>query len=300
MSFAAEVKEELLRASEVRGACCAEAQLYGMMLFGREFSARGMCLRTENRALAEHACAQLHEVALAAAQLEPRGRKWEVSVPRAEERLRLLERFGHGGSELTLRIVRENFTCEDCPAAFLRGAFLSCAAVSAPERQYHLEFYISYKNLARELCELLTENELPPKLCQRNGIWLAYYKDSTQIEDVLAFLGARLAMLDLINTKIEKDMRNKVNRVVNFELANVNRSAGAAAAQLLAIAKLRESPGLAALPDALREAALLRERNPEASLQELCELAGEPVTRSGMNHRLKRLEALARGAPGEK
>jgi len=294
MSFATEVKQELLHASEQREACCAEAQLYGMLLFGREFSARGMCLRTENRTLAEYACVQLHEVALAAAHLEPRGRKWEVSVPRAEERLRLLERFGHGENELTLRIARENFTCEHCQAAFLRGSFLSCAAVSAPERQYHLEFYVGYRNLARELCALLTECELPPKLCQRSGIWLVYYKDSTQIEDVLAFLGARLATLDLINAKIEKDVRNNVNRVVNFELANVNRSSGAAAMQLRAIAKLREPPGLDTLPDPLREAALLREANPEASLQELCELAAAPVTRSGMNHRLKRLESLAK------
>jgi len=293
MSFATEVKKELLHAAEEHGACCAESQLYGMLLFGREFSARGMCLRTENRALAAYIRAQLHEVALAAAHMEPRGRKWEVSVPRAEERLRLLERFGHGGNELTLRIVRENFTCEDCPAAFLRGAFLSCAAVSAPQRQYHLEFYVGYRNLARELCALLTECGLPPKLCQRKGIWLAYYKDSSQIEDVLAFLGARLAMLDLVNAKIEKDMRNNVNRAVNFELANVSRSSGAAAVQLLAIAKLRVNPGLEALPEPLREAAALREANPEASLQELCGLAAAPVTRSGMNHRLKRLEELA-------
>jgi len=294
MSFATEVKQELLHASEERGACCAEAQLYGMLLFGREFSARGMCLRTENRALAEYACAQLREVALAAAHLEPRGRKWEVTVPRAEERLRLLERFGHGGKELTLRIVRENFTCEDCLAAFLRGAFLSCAAVSAPQRQYHLEFYVGYKNLARELCALLAECDLPPKLCQRKGVWLVYYKDSTQIEDLLTFIGARLSMLDLVNAKIEKDMRNNVNRAVNFELANVNRTSGAAAAQLLAIAKLRARLVLDTLPEPLREAALLREANPEASLQELCGLAAAPVTRSGMNHRLKRLEELAK------
>ena len=294
MSFATDVKQELLHPQEPPGACCAESQLYGTLLFGREFSARGMSLRTENRALAEHVCAQLREVALAAARLEPHGRKWEVNVSRAEDRLRLLERFGHGANELTLRIARENFTCDNCAAAFLRGAFLSCAAVSAPERQYHLEFYVGYRTLARELCELLTENELPPKLCQRGAVWLVYYKDSTQIEDLLMFLGARLTMLDFVNAKIEKDMRNNVNRVVNFELANMSRSSDAAAAQLQAIARLRKNPGLETLPETLREAALLREENPGASLQELCELASAPVTRSGMGHRLKRLEALAK------
>lgn len=293
MSFAAEVKEELLRVSAENAACCAESQLYGAMLFGREFSPRGICLRTENKALADYVCTQLHEVALAAAQLEARGRTWEVSIPRADERLRILERFGHESNELKLHIVEENFSCEDCQAAFLRGVFLSCAAVSSPERQYHIEFYVNYKTLAMQLCDLLTQCGLPPKLCQHRGVWLVYYKDSTQIEDTLTFLGAQMATLDVVNAKIEKDVRNKVNRVVNFELANVSRISGAAAAQLHAISILRANPGLDALPQPLREAALLREQNPEASLQELCDLAASPVTRSGMSHRLRRLGELA-------
>lgn len=293
MSFATEVKEELLRASEPSEACCELSQLYGMLLFGRDFSLQSMRLRTENQALAEYACSQLQQAALAAAQLVSVGRKWEVRVPRAEERLRLMERFGHGANELTLHIVHENFSCENCQAAFLRGVFLSCAAVSAPQRQYHLEFYVAYKNLAHELGEFLTGCGLPPKLCQRKGVWLVYYKDSTQIEDLLALVGARLTVLDIVNAKIEKDISNNVNRMVNFELANVSRSSSAAAAQLHAIAKLRKNQQLALLPEPLQEAARLREEHPEASLQELCSLAAAPVTRSGMNHRLKRLADIA-------
>lgn len=292
MSFSAEVKMELLRGSVQQPDCCAEAQLYGLLLFGREFCGRGMTLRTERREIAEYAVARLREIALAAARLTQAGRKWEVAV-RGEDRLRVLERFGHGENEVSLRIVTENFSCEHCRTAFLRGVFLSCAAVTAPERHYHLEFMAGFRRLAGQLCDVLKEADLPaPKLCQRGGVWIAYYKDSSQIEDILAALGARLAMLDLVNIKIEKDMRNNVNRLVNFELANVDRSSAAAAAQLRAIRQLREKPGLEKLPPLLKEAALLREEYPEASLQELADMAAEPVTRSGMNHRLKKLVAM--------
>jgi len=296
MSFSSEVKQELIRVSLGQPDCCAQAQLYGLLLLGHEFSRRGVRLRTESQALAQYGAAQLHEIELATAQVRRSGRKWEVTM-REAERGRVLERFGHGENELSLHIVRENLTCENCRTAFLRGAFLSCATVSDPQQQYHLEFTVASKRLAGALCALLEEAGLPPKLCQRKGVWLLYYKDSGQIEDVLALLGAQLAMLGLVNIKIEKDMRNNVNRLVNFEMANMGRSSAAAAAQLRAVARLRAGPGLESLTPPLREAALLREENPEASLQELCDLASQPVTRSGMNHRLKKLEALAAENP---
>jgi len=289
LSYSAEVKMELLRAGEKQPDCCAEAQFYGLLLFGRRFSGRGIVLRTERREIAEYAVRQLREITLAAARLTQAGRKWEVAV-RGEDSSRVLERFGHEKNEVSLRIVTENFTCEHCRAAFLRGVFLSCAAITAPQLQYHLEFMAGFRRLAGQLCDVLRDAGLPAaKLCQRGGAWIAYYKDSSQIEDILTALGAQLAMLDLVNIKIEKDMRNNVNRLVNFELANVGRSSAAAAAQLQAIGRLRKGPGLESLPPTLQEAALLREEYPEASLQELADMAAQPVTRSGMNHRLKRL-----------
>ncbi|MDR2754033.1 MAG: DNA-binding protein WhiA [Oscillospiraceae bacterium] len=297
MSFASETKTELLQASQAQAVCCAEAQLYGSLLFGHTFSAGEISLRTENRAYAEALCEQLHTMALVNTQFTQTGRKWGLAIPRAEDRLRVLQRFGHGPGDLNLRIAEENFNCESCRRAFLRGVFLSCAVVSAPERHYHLEFCVGYKKLALALAALLEALELPTKLCQRRGVWLAYYKDSAQMEDVLTTLGAQHAVLELIHIKIEKDMRNNVNRQVNFELANMGRVSGAAAAQLLAIKKLRACGALAALPAPLQEAARLREENPDVSLRELCDLAAAPTTRSGMNHRLKKLEALAGEGP---
>ncbi|MCL2195810.1 MAG: DNA-binding protein WhiA [Oscillospiraceae bacterium] len=295
MSFSVQVKQELLGVSAQQQLCCAQAQLYGMLLFGASFNGREISLRTELRGVADYVAEQLQDLALIQAQLQHSGRKVELTVPRADDRRRLLERMGHSEDEPGRRIARENFACEGCSTAFLRGVFLACAAVNAPQRQYHLEFTVGYKKLCTELAQLLGEHNLPPKICQRKGVWLLYYKDSEQIEDVLASVGAQTAVLDFMQTKVEKDLRNNVNRVMNFDMANLDRATAAAAQQLHAIAQIRETVGLDSLTAPLRETAELREQHPEASLAELCELCAVPVTRSGMNHRLKKLVAMADG-----
>jgi len=293
MSFSSEVKLELLRMSQQQDHCCAEAELYGLLLFGYGFSAHEISLRTELKAIADFIVTQVHILALAQTHVLQSGRKWEVTIPRPEDRHRLLERFGHRKDEVSRRIVPENFACDGCRNAFLRGAFLACAAVISPQRQYHLEFSVGYKKLALALEQVLCQAQLMPKLCQRKGMWLLYYKDSEQIEDVLASLGAQMAMLQLVNTKIEKDINNNVNRAFNFEMANIDRTSAAAAEQLHAIEKISKTASLTSLPEHLQEAAALRMQHPESSLQELCALAAAPVTRSGMNHRLKKLIALS-------
>jgi len=292
-SFSAKVKQELLCVSAQQQPCCAQAQLYGMLLFGASFNAREISLRTELRGVADYVEVQLQELALVQVQLQQAGRKVELSISRADDRRRLMERMGHSEDELGRRIARENFACEDCQTAFLRGTFLVCAAVNDPQRQYHLEFSVGYKKLCAELAQLLGEHNLPPKTCQRKGAWLLYYKDSEQIEDVLASLGAQTAVLEFIQVKMEKDLRNNANRATNFDMANLDRASAAAAQQLRAIEQIRKVAGFDSLTEPLCEAAQLREQNPEASLAELCDLCAVSVTRSGMNHRLKKLVAIA-------
>ncbi len=293
MSFSTQVKQELMEAAAEQLPCCAEAQLYGMLLFAGEFSPRGIRFATEIDELAELFCALLRRFSPAEATLRRNGRKWTAEISNAADCLQVMEHFGHTPGELALRINRVNFSGECCAAAFLRGAFLACAAVTAPQRQYHLEFLVNFRRLAGDLDALLRESELQPRVTQRKGVWLLYFKGSEQIEDILLLLGAQRASLDLMGVKIEKDVRNHVNRRVNFETANMNRTAGAAAAQLEAARRLREAGAFDALPEPMRQAAALREDNPDASLQELCDLCGGGVTRSGMNHRLKRLVEIA-------
>ncbi|MDR2524917.1 MAG: DNA-binding protein WhiA [Oscillospiraceae bacterium] len=293
MSFSSLVKAELIAAAAAQDVYCAEAQLYGMLLFARAFSAREIRFTTESAALAELFCAGLRELVPVEARLRKAGRKWDAEITNAADCARVLRRFGHAETDVHLHINRMNLSAECCPAAFLRGSFLACAAISAPQRQYHLEFNVRYRRLAGDLAKLLEEQALQPGLIHRKGAWLLYFKGSEQIEDLLALLGAQRASLDLMGVKIEKDVRNHVNRRVNFETANLRRTAGAAAAQLEAIRQLRACGALDALPALLREAADLRADNPGASLHELSELAAEETTRSGMNHRLKRLVELA-------
>lgn len=300
MSFSMQVKQELMEASATQLPCCAEAMLYGMLLFAADFSPRGIRLATESGEMAELFCALLQKFTPAQAALRRNGRKWVAEVANPGDCVQVMERFGHAPGELALRVNRVNFSGDCCPAAFLRGAFLACAAVTAPQSQYHLEFSVSFRRLAGDLEALLRESGLEPRLTQRKGVWLLYFKGSEQIEDALALLGAQRASLRLMGVKIEKDVRNHVNRRVNFETANLNRTVDAAAAQADAIRRLRAEGTFDTLAAPLRQAAELREENPEASLQELCELCGGEVTRSGMNHRLKRLVEIAgkEGAPG--
>jgi DNA-binding protein WhiA len=289
MSFSSNVKAELIALPGKSLPCCALAQAYGLLLFGREFSARAVRFTTEHEALARFAAETLSMLAEAKPNMEVRGKKWEVWLDEPEARRRLRQRFGHDKNETGRRVNWAVLENDCCTTAFLRGAFLSCAAVAAPERQYHLEFSVSFRALALDLRTVLEEAELPPHMARRKESWLLYYKESAQIEAVLAFLGSQRACLAFIGVTVEKDVRNRINRQINFETANMTRTAAASVAQLEAIAKLRRAGRFALLPEALKEAARLREENPEASLQELCALAGEEMTRSGMNHRLKRI-----------
>ncbi len=148
---------------------------------------------------------------------------------------KVFDKFGHTLNESNLRINRANISCEQCPGAFLRGVFLSCGTVTDPERGYHLEFVVPYKKLCMDLMKLLDELNLNPKYIIRKGNHVIYFKDSESIEDVLAIIGAQEASLYVMNVKIEKDVKNKINRIVNFELSNIGKTIGASNIQIEAI-----------------------------------------------------------------
>ena len=206
---------------------------------------------------------------------------------------KVFDKFGHTLNESNLRINRANISCEQCPGAFLRGVFLSCGTVTDPERGYHLEFVVPYKKLCMDLMKLLDELNLNPKYIIRKGNHVIYFKDSESIEDVLAIIGAQEASLYVMNVKIEKDVKNKINRIVNFELSNIGKTIGASNIQIEAIEYIENTVGISSLPDNLQGVARLRIDNPEASLKELCTLSDEPITRSGINHRLERIVKFA-------
>jgi DNA-binding protein WhiA len=175
----------------------------------------------------------------------------------------------------------------------LRGAFLSCGAVTNPEKDYHLEFSVPYYNLSRDLLALLGEEGFPAKMVSRNGSYIVYIKESERIEDCLTYLGASRGALEMMSVKMVKSIRNETNRRLNCENANIDKTIAAAGAHADAIRRIRAAGALDSLSPELRQLALLREENPDMSLRELGAALDPPLSRSGVNHRLQRLLTIA-------
>lgn len=258
MSFSSDVKMELLGLTMMSD-CCRHAQAYGMLLFGRSFSVSSVSLAAENTAVSDAYAQCLHDVCgVTPVCTNTTGKMSIVSVRTAAERRAVLGTFSHDPGELSLRINRANLTNDCCFYAFLRGVFLSCGSVSSPEKNYHLEFVIPFLKLSNDLFSFLQEMGRSPKLVVRKGYHIIYFKDSGEIEDMLTMMGATKSTLHLINIKIDKDMRNHVNRRVNFETANIDRSVLACSQQTEAIRKIARQQGFSSLSPGLREIAELR------------------------------------------
>lgn len=296
MSFSSDVKEELARLIP-ESDCCLTAQAYGMLQLGRSFTASLVSLHTENAAVAMAYQSFVATVCgLTSSDLPLSVRSsgiHAVIVPDAAHRLHILERFGHGSSDVVIRLNRANFECDSCPSAYLRGAFLGCGTVTDPNADYHLEFSVPYYRLSRDLLALMGELGLHARAVRRKGNYIVYLKESGQIEDCLTMIGATNASLELMSIKMVKDIRNTANRIANCESANIDKTVSAAMVQIQAIRDIEQQQGLDGLPLELRELAVLRMDNPDMSLRELGEMLDPSISRSGVNHRLRRLMEIA-------
>ncbi len=294
MSFSSQVKNELVKI-EYDKRCCKKSLLYGMALFSKCFSARRMTFQSENeniiilyKKLLKELCNIDCDVTVS-----PSGRSFTVDIKDKSTAARLFSYFAHSEHETSLKINLSNFDCQECQNAFLAGVFLSCGTVSSPEKDYHLEFSVAFLNLTKSLMTLFAESELSPKLVQRKGYHIIYFKDSESIEDCLYIMGASSAMFDMMNIKIVKEIRNAANRKANCETANIEKTVNAASPQIAAIMKIQKKKGLDSLPPNLRKMAEIRLENPDLSLSELALMFNPPISRSGANHRLQRLIKIA-------
>lgn len=303
MSFSADVKKELC-AIDAPESCCRKAQAYGMLLFGKTFGAHSMTLQTENSMAAQQTAQLLAGTAgVVVDVVRPMSRRnaaqsgvYTVTVQSGEARARALSYFGHGPKETGVRINLANLEKECCVAAFLRGVFLSCGTVTDPAKGYRLEFTVAHKNLSESLLQFfsqISEFSVQPKLVQRKGAYVVYMKNSEEITDLLTFMGAVQGAMEYIQAKMFKEVRNDANRRTNFDTANIDKTVTAAARQAEAIRWLIQKDELSCLPEELQEIALLRLENPEMSLRELGENMREPISRSGVNHRLQKLMEIA-------
>lgn len=294
MTFSSQVKNELVKI-EYENQCCKKSLLYGMALFSKVFSFREIVFQTENESTALLFQSLLKELCniKAGISVSPSGKSFTINIDDGATASKLMTYLGHDRTETSLRVNVSNFTCPSCQNAFIAGAFLSCGTVSSPEKNYHLEFSVAYMNLSKSFVTLLQEMELSPKTTNRKGYHIIYIKESEQIEDFLYIMGASSAMFDMMNIKIVKEIRNSANRKANCETANIDKMIRAASPQIAAILKIQDKKGLDYLPASLKEMAEIRLDNPEMSLQELSEMFDPPLSKSGVNHRLKKLIKIA-------
>ena len=292
MSYASQVKSELLQIENE--ACCEVSLARGLLLFGRECSPASISILTENGEIAAAYaraarlfCGHTPDIHVSESGnfkvvIDNRG---ETDAILGEVLMRGLNRK----KQLTIGTIDK----ECCRAAFIRGAFLASGTVTDPDKEYHLEFSCPSANLAQELQALIHTFEIEMKLTRRGGANILYLKKSGDIEDLLMHMGASESSMMLMGSKMYKDVRNTVNRRVNFENANIARSIAAAGKQLDAIEKIEKHGGLAQLTPELRELAELRIENPDLSTGEIGKLLSEPLTLSGVNHRFKKLIRIA-------
>lgn len=290
-SFAGKVKNELCRVP-VQRLCCARAEAYGVLLYGNTFSPTEVRLITESADFA----ARLPRLFQRAFGLkfdrlpeEERG-KLIFGITDRSKLDRIINQLGYDPRQnLVLHVNFGLLEDECCRTAFLRGAFLAGGSVTDPEKRYHLELDTGHAQASREVAALLTEMGFLPHSVRRGGSSVIYFKQSEHIEDLLTSIGAPAAAMDIMTAKVDKEIRNGANRAMNCDMANVNKTIDAALEQKNAIQRLQENGRLERLPEKLRQTALLRLQYPEMSLSQLAEKCDPPVTKSCMNHRMRKL-----------
>ena len=295
MSFAGEVKTELCRVPLGRK-CCIQAEAYGVLLYCNTFTPSEVRIITENPEFAARLPKLFHKAFSLRFDQTPEGDgrgKLIFRITRQEKLRRIVDLLGYDPS-LVLHVNFGLLEDECCRTAFLRGAFLAGGSVTDPEKRYHLELSGNHRQASRELCALLTEMGFLPRMVTRGAATVIYFKQSEHIEDLLTKLGAPVAAMDIMTTKVDKAIRNGANRAMNCDIANVNKILEAATEQQSAIEALAKSGQLDRLPEKLRQTAQLRLEHPELSLSQLAELCDPPVSKSCMNHRMRKLNEEAK------
>ena len=294
MSFCSQLKDELCSIKESR--CCLVAECYGLMLFGRSFSYREISIRTENKNIKERYVSHLKNNFALLPAIKQGGTKilnYTVKVDDTALCRRVMEAFGYTGLD-RLSINSDVFKKDCCFGAFIRGAFLSCGQMSDPYKNYHTEFIVKDLSLALDFYNLLLGRGLSPKRSIRGNSVVIYFSNSETVEELLAIMGANQTVFQLIDVQIAKNIRSEENRRNNVDMRNIDKQVEASLLQRSAIDFLEKSGKLATLPEPLQNAAELRKNYPSASLLELCKYSNEPLTRSGINHRIKKLLDIAR------
>ncbi len=296
-SFSSEAKNEICQVEA--DDCCIMAELCAITFvcgnIGINSSGVRMLYNTENMAVAKRIYHTLTRVLKLNAEVlvkENQLKKRHSYTVAASDAPLLFSALGIEGNLLTDATPPAYLTEKECcKVAMLRGAFLGGGTLSNPKKNYHFEFVVDSRSFARLLSQILNSFQIKAKTIHRKQSYVVYLNEGDSIASLLALIGAHTSVLNLENVRVLKEMRNNVNRAVNCETANINKTVNAAMAQADSINIIEKHMGIEKLSGSLREAAEARLKNPEATLQELCELCG--TTKSGMNHRLRKIRQIA-------
>ncbi len=305
MSFSGEVKEELSRQFQ-KSRHCQIAEIAAILGFAGKLEEESVLrVYTENLSLARKYFMLMKKTFHAEVKITVRqggylqkSRIFVISLTQPEEVKKVLQAVkwqeGTGkdirGEELVNGLLVQNACCK---RAFIRGAFLSAGSMSDPEKSYHFEIVCTSEEKAMQLMEIINSFDIDAKIVQRKKNYVVYVKEGAQIVDMLGIMEAHVALMNLENVRILKEMRNSVNRQVNCETANINKTVNAAVKQIEDINYIEETVGLSSLPENLQEIAEVRLKYPEAALKELGTFLEPAVGKSGVNHRLRKLCEIA-------
>lgn len=308
MSFSGKVKEELSRHLPTARHCqiaemAAILSLCGNVIIDsrEQFSIK---IHTENIAVARKCFTLIEKTFNIVAETAIRknltkgSTMYSVAVRDHVDAVRILQAaklLDADGEVLEEMSVVKNIVVQQmcCMRAFLRGAFLAAGSMSDPEKSYHFEIVCATEEKAQQLQTMMSNFGMDPKIVLRKKTYVVYLKEGSQIVDMLNVMEAHVSLMELENVRILKEMRNSVNRIVNCETANINKTVSAAVKQLEDIKYIRDTIGFDVLSDGLREMAFVRLAHPQATLKELGALLTSPVGKSGVNHRLRKLSEIA-------
>ncbi len=296
MSFSSDAKAELCQQRPDRKSL-ALAECYGALLYGHSFSAREIRLITASPDFAQRLPRLFRRAFSLNFDLCPepgQGGKQRFLIQDRDKLRTIFEAFGADpegtlSHHVNFGVLEEEGALE----AFVRGAFLAGGSVTDPEKRFHLELATVHRSVSREMYTVLLDLGFSPKEASRGGSALLYFKKADAIADFFTALNAPVTAMAVMTAKVDKEMRNTVTRQINCDSANADKTVAAAQEQLDAIRRYVRAYGMDTLPDPLRDTALLRIANPEASLADLALLSDPPVTKSCLSHRLKKIMSIA-------
>ena len=309
MTFSSKIKNELSR-TEIINECCAKAEIAALLRTTGYINLKGFNkieieISTENAAVARRIFKLLKiiynistEVSVKKSNRLKKNNNYSIKIEDEKVKSFLQDTNLIKDEEINFMnfdfSVPKNLIKKDCcKRAYIKGSFMGCGSISDPEKSYHAEFVNNKEEHSQGLCELMKTYDINAKTIFRKNYYITYIKEGEQISDLMAVMGSHNALLDFENVRVVKETRNRINRVINCETANLDKIVDTSMRQIRQIKVLKKYKAIDKLPENLRELAYLRLKHSNASLKELGVMLNPPLGKSGVNHRLRRIEEIA-------